>query len=168
MAITINSKHISLIVFLCSLIVLICMIVCLTSSYWVTAEQFRQGLLYLCIEPGYPIKPRPFGLGSLAPGCYPNRDVGMYHTEKEERIYKYVARLQKKFLLISSVENSSYFWTSLTLLRLHQDINVFVPDYYIIYGDSHKSHWIGIVFISKKEMDCVQNGHVFNDTRTGM
>lgn len=51
------------------------------SSYWITAEGFRQGLLYLCIEEPTE-KSRfellPFGLNKeeLDPGCYPNRDKG--------------------------------------------------------------------------------------------
>lgn len=59
------------------------MSVCLMSSYWITAEGFRQGLLYLCIEePDSRAKtrnePLPFNLNKdeLEPGCYPNRDVG--------------------------------------------------------------------------------------------
>lgn len=58
------------------------MSVCLMSSYWITSEGFRQGLLYLCIEEletnsRIQYEPLPFDLNKeeLEPGCYPNRDV---------------------------------------------------------------------------------------------
>jgi hypothetical protein len=69
----------------CSLVIFILMSVCLMSSYWITADGFRQGLLYLCIEESSPLskvqyEPLPFDLSKeeLEPGCYPNRDVGEY------------------------------------------------------------------------------------------
>lgn len=58
------------------------MSVCLMSSYWITSDGFRQGLLYLCIEQLDPQASRydslPFDLNKeeLEPGCYPNRNVG--------------------------------------------------------------------------------------------
>uniref|UniRef100_A0A6G1SBD5 Uncharacterized protein n=1 Tax=Aceria tosichella TaxID=561515 RepID=A0A6G1SBD5_9ACAR len=68
--------------FMCSIVIFILMSVCLMSSYWITADGFRQGLLYLCIEETSSIsraqyEPLPFDLNKeeLAPGCYPNRDV---------------------------------------------------------------------------------------------
>lgn len=78
-----QSQQVLLVVLLCSLVVFILMSVCLISSYWITADGFRQGLLYLCIEDSRdePLKRSslPFDLdkeGDLDPGCYPNRDVG--------------------------------------------------------------------------------------------
>lgn len=72
-----------LIILILSLSIFILMSLCLMSSYWITAEGFRQGLLYLCIEESTPqdrsrYEPLPFGLNrdELEPGCYPNRDKG--------------------------------------------------------------------------------------------
>lgn len=71
------------VVFICSVTIFILMSVCLMSSYWITSDGFRQGLLYLCIEEPDPhsrarFEPLPFDLNKeeLEPGCYPNRDVG--------------------------------------------------------------------------------------------
>lgn len=78
-----KSQQILAVVFLCSLTIFILMSVCLISSYWITAEGFRQGLLYLCIEEPDShdrsrYEPLPFDLNreELEPGCYPNRDKG--------------------------------------------------------------------------------------------
>lgn len=80
---SLQSQQVLAIVFICSVIIFILMSVCLMSSYWITAEGFRQGLLYLCIEePSITDKsryePLPFDLNKeeLEPGCYPNRDKG--------------------------------------------------------------------------------------------
>lgn len=80
---SLKSKQVLAIVCLCSIAIFILMAVCLTSSYWITADGFRQGLLYLCIEETNPhmrtqYEPLPFDLSKedLDPGCYPNRNVG--------------------------------------------------------------------------------------------
>lgn len=80
---SLQSQQVLTIAFICSVIIFILMSVCLMSSYWITAEGFRQGLLYLCIEePSSTEKsryePLPFDLNKeeLEPGCYPNRDKG--------------------------------------------------------------------------------------------
>lgn len=69
------------------------MSVCLMSSYWITAEGFRQGLLYLCIEEPDPYSRNhnqalPFDLNrdELQPGCYPNRDKGKFYWH----LYPYI------------------------------------------------------------------------------
>jgi hypothetical protein len=74
---------------MCSLVIFFLMSVCLMSSYWITADGFRQGLLYLCIEETSPIsriqsEPLPFDLSKdeLMPGCYPNRDVGKFISQR--------------------------------------------------------------------------------------
>lgn len=81
---SIRSQQVLAVVFICSVTIFVLMSVCLMSSYWITAEGFRQGLLYLCIEETEPQdrshhEPLPFGLNreELEPGCYPNRDKGM-------------------------------------------------------------------------------------------
>lgn len=77
-----QSQQVLFVVFLCSIVTFALMCVCLISSYWITADGFRQGLLYLCIEestnPSLRNEPLPFDLNKeeLEPGCYPNRDVG--------------------------------------------------------------------------------------------
>lgn len=79
---SLRSQQVLAVVFICSVTIFILMSVCLVSSYWITAEGFRQGLLYLCIEPAQfaSNEPLPFNLNkdALEPGCYPNRDVGTY------------------------------------------------------------------------------------------
>lgn len=77
---SVKLKQVLAVVFICSVLVFILMSVCLMSSYWITADGFRQGLLYLCIEestarPKSSYEPPPFDL-NLETGCYPNRDVG--------------------------------------------------------------------------------------------
>lgn len=76
-------RQVLAVVFICSLTIFILMSVCLISSYWITSDGFRQGLLYLCIEEQDPqsrgrYESLPFDLNKeeLEPGCYPNRDVG--------------------------------------------------------------------------------------------
>lgn len=83
---SLQSKQVLAIVCLCSLVIFILMSVCLMSSYWITAEGFRQGLLYLCVEQTNAhmrsqYEPLPFDLSKedLEPGCYPNRNVGKSH-----------------------------------------------------------------------------------------
>lgn len=80
---SLQSQRVLAVVFICSVTIFILMSVCLMSSYWITAEGFRQGLLYLCVEePDQTSKsryePLPFDLNreELEPGCYPNRDKG--------------------------------------------------------------------------------------------
>jgi len=80
---SLRSQQVLAVVFVCSIIIFILMSVCLMSSYWITSDGFRQGLLYLCIEEqdsSYRNRnePLPFDLNKelLEPGCYPNRDVG--------------------------------------------------------------------------------------------
>lgn len=82
---SIKSRQVLAVVCLCSIVIFILMSVCLMSSYWITAEGFRQGLLYLCIEETnpqmrsqYDILPFDLSNEELEPGCYPNRDVGGY------------------------------------------------------------------------------------------
>lgn len=81
-----RSQQVLAVTLICSLTIFILMSVCLMSSYWITAEGFRQGLLYLCIEEPAQnsrirYEPLPFNLNKdgLEPGCYPNRDVGEYN-----------------------------------------------------------------------------------------
>lgn len=80
---SLRSQQVLAVVFICSVTIFILMSVCLMSSYWITSEGFRQGLLYLCIEePSQNDRnrnePLPFDLNKeeLEPGCYPNRDKG--------------------------------------------------------------------------------------------
>lgn len=77
----INYQHVLMVSLICNIIIFILMTVCLMSSYWITAEGFRQGLLYLCIEEldsnsKFQYEQLPFDLAKeqLEPGCYPNRD----------------------------------------------------------------------------------------------
>lgn len=55
------------------------MILALTSTDWLMAESWRQGLFVHCIEEGYEL-PLPFNLQDPA-GCYPSRDVGTLRLE---------------------------------------------------------------------------------------
>lgn len=77
-----QSQQVLIVALLCSIVIFILMTVCLISSYWITADGFRQGLLYICIEEhafsNLKDEPLPFDLSKeeLEPGCYPNRDVG--------------------------------------------------------------------------------------------
>lgn len=60
--------------FICGLIVILLMILCLASSNWLVAHKFRQGLWEQCVEEDAPL-PLPFGL-NVKPGCYVARTVG--------------------------------------------------------------------------------------------
>lgn len=80
-----RSQHVLAVVLICSICIFISMSMCLVSSYWITSDGFRQGLLYLCIEDPDPLsrarhEPLPFDLNKedLEPGCYPNRDKGEF------------------------------------------------------------------------------------------
>lgn len=88
---SIQSQRVLAVVLICSIVIFILMSVCLISSYWITADGFRQGLLYLCIEETNPnsrsqYEPLPFDLNKeeLEPGCYPNRDVGKFFVRYVE------------------------------------------------------------------------------------
>ncbi|KAH8040547.1 hypothetical protein HPB51_011243 [Rhipicephalus microplus] len=59
--------------FICGLIVILLMILCLASSNWLIAHKFRQGLWEQCVEEDAPL-PLPFGL-NVKPGCYVARTV---------------------------------------------------------------------------------------------
>lgn len=67
-------RPLKVIAFICGLIVILLMILCLASSNWLTAEKFRQGLWEQCIEEDPPL-PLPFDL-TVKPGCYSARQVG--------------------------------------------------------------------------------------------
>uniref|UniRef100_A0A8W7PBE0 Transmembrane protein 47 n=1 Tax=Anopheles coluzzii TaxID=1518534 RepID=A0A8W7PBE0_ANOCL len=70
------TRPLKVIAFICGVIVIILMILALTSTDWLMAESWRQGLFVHCIEEGYEL-PLPFNLQDPA-GCYPSRDVGTY------------------------------------------------------------------------------------------
>lgn len=89
---SIRSQQVLVVVFTCSVITFILMSLCLISSYWITSDGFRQGLLYLCIEQQDAVsrgryESLPFDLNrdELEPGCYPNRNVGKSHEKKTIR-----------------------------------------------------------------------------------
>lgn len=69
-------NFLQVIAFICGFIVVILMVLALTSTDWLMAEGFREGLFLHCIEDGA-VPPLPFGLEGQ-PGCYASRDVGMY------------------------------------------------------------------------------------------
>ena len=80
---SLRSQQVLGLIFICCVTIFILMSVCLMSSYWITSDGFRQGLLYLCIEEPSQndrnrYEPLPFDLNKeeLEPGCYPNRDKG--------------------------------------------------------------------------------------------
>lgn len=62
------------IAFICGIIVIFLMILCLASSNWLTSDKFRQGLWEFCVEEDAP-EPLPFDI-KATPGCFPGRDVG--------------------------------------------------------------------------------------------
>ncbi|KFM72660.1 Transmembrane protein 47, partial [Stegodyphus mimosarum] len=64
-------RPLKVIAFICGLIVILLMILCLASSNWLTAVKFRQGLWEHCVDDGA-MKPLPFNL-DVRPGCYPVR-----------------------------------------------------------------------------------------------
>lgn len=66
-------RPLKVIAFICGLIVILLMILCLASSNWLTAEKFRQGLWEQCIDDDSPL-PLPFNI-EKKPGCYPARSV---------------------------------------------------------------------------------------------
>lgn len=66
-------RPLKVIAFICGLIVILLMILCLASSNWLTAEKFRQGLWEQCVEEGAQ-QPLPFEL-PYKPGCYAAREV---------------------------------------------------------------------------------------------
>ncbi|GFQ65138.1 transmembrane protein 47 [Trichonephila clavata] len=66
-------RPLKVIAFICGLIVILLMILCLASSNWLTAEKFRQGLWEQCVDNGA-MQPLPFEL-KVKPGCYPARKV---------------------------------------------------------------------------------------------
>lgn len=67
-------RPLKVIAFICGLIVVLLMILCIASSNWLTAEKFRQGLWEQCVDEGAK-QPLPFEL-KVKPGCYPARRVG--------------------------------------------------------------------------------------------
>jgi len=67
-------RPLKVIAFICGIIVIFLMTLCIASSNWLTAEKFRQGLWEYCIEEDPP-EPLPFNLKD-GPGCYPGRNVG--------------------------------------------------------------------------------------------
>ena len=88
---SIQLQRVLAVVLICSIVIFILMSVCLISSYWITADGFRQGLLYLCIEETdahsrIQYEPLPFDLSKedLEPGCYPNRDVGKLTSQLQD------------------------------------------------------------------------------------
>lgn len=62
-----------MIAFICGVIVVLLMVLALTSTDWLMAESWRQGLFVHCIEENY-MPPLPFNLQD-PPGCYPSRDA---------------------------------------------------------------------------------------------
>ncbi|XP_052564209.1 transmembrane protein 47 isoform X2 [Culex pipiens pallens] len=67
------TRPLKVIAFICGVIVIVLMILALTSTDWLMAENWRQGLFVHCIEEDY-APPLPFNLQD-PPGCYPSRDV---------------------------------------------------------------------------------------------
>ncbi|KAI1309423.1 Transmembrane protein 47 [Halotydeus destructor] len=67
-------RPLKVIAFICGIIVIFLMVLCLASSNWLTAEKFRQGLWEFCVEEDAP-RPLPFDL-NVDPGCFPGRDAG--------------------------------------------------------------------------------------------
>uniref|UniRef100_A0A1W7R9E9 Transmembrane protein 47 n=1 Tax=Hadrurus spadix TaxID=141984 RepID=A0A1W7R9E9_9SCOR len=67
-------RPLKVIAFICGLIVILLMILCLASSNWLTSDKFRQGLWEQCIEQDAP-QPLPFGVENKA-GCYTVRAKG--------------------------------------------------------------------------------------------
>nr|XP_029717412.1 transmembrane protein 47-like isoform X2 [Aedes albopictus]XP_029717421.1 transmembrane protein 47-like isoform X2 [Aedes albopictus] len=67
------TRPLKVIAFICGVIVGILMILALTSTDWLMAESWRQGLFVHCIEEDYS-PPLPFNLQDPA-GCYASRDV---------------------------------------------------------------------------------------------
>lgn len=133
-------RQISIMVLCCILIVLIFMIICLTSSYWITTDKFRQGLIYLCVEPGFNNLKSPFGLENLEPGCYPNRDAGK-HSLLLQIESPYIASIfDRKY------SNNLHFSTK---YRLHKAYNPFVPHNNVIYIS-------GINYVGRRAMFTIQ------------
>ncbi|XP_063704622.1 transmembrane protein 47 isoform X2 [Culicoides brevitarsis] len=67
------TRPLKVIAFICGIIVILLMLMALTSTDWLMAESWRQGLFVHCIEDGY-TPPLPFNLQD-PPGCYASRDV---------------------------------------------------------------------------------------------
>ncbi|KAF4519285.1 hypothetical protein B566_EDAN002175 [Ephemera danica] len=66
------------IAFICGVIVVILMIMALTSTDWLMAAGWRQGLFVHCISEDAPT-PLPFNIQD-PPDCYAARDVGKFMT----------------------------------------------------------------------------------------
>ncbi|XP_058063925.1 transmembrane protein 47 isoform X1 [Anopheles bellator] len=67
------TRPLKVIAFICGVIVIILMILALTSTDWLMADSWRQGLFVHCIEEDYE-QPLPFNIQDPA-GCYPSRDA---------------------------------------------------------------------------------------------
>lgn len=67
-------RPLKVIAFICGLIVLLLMILCLASPDWLLADRFRQGLWVHCISQDAPL-PLPFNLTERG-GCFSVRSVG--------------------------------------------------------------------------------------------
>jgi ABC-type glycerol-3-phosphate transport system permease component len=67
------TRPLKVIAFICGIIVIVLMIIGLTSTDWLMAENWRQGLFVHCIEEDY-VPPLPFNI-QKPPGCYAARDV---------------------------------------------------------------------------------------------
>lgn len=68
-------RPLKVIAFICGLIVILLMILCLASSYWLTTDKFRQGLWEHCLDADAPT-PLPFGIDiENKPNCEAVRKI---------------------------------------------------------------------------------------------
>lgn len=67
------TRPLKVIAFICGVIVIVLMIMALTSTDWLMAEGWRQGLFVHCIS-NKSVLPLPFNIQD-PPGCYDSRDV---------------------------------------------------------------------------------------------
>lgn len=114
---SLTSQHVLAVILICTICIFLSMSLCLVSSYWITSDGFRQGLLYLCIEEQNPLsraryEPLPFDLNKeeLEPGCYPNRDKGESHEDMN--VLQLSTRLTRSTFHPKIISNFALFYVS--------------------------------------------------------
>lgn len=67
------TRPLKVIAFICGIIVVVLMLLCLSSTDWLLSTDWRQGLFVYCIAEGAE-PPLPFNVQSPPGDCYPSRD----------------------------------------------------------------------------------------------
>ncbi|XP_065206596.1 transmembrane protein 47-like isoform X1 [Planococcus citri] len=105
--IVVVTRPLKVIALVCGLIVIVLMIMTLTSSDWLIAEGWRQGLFSHCIGENAPT-PLPFNVQERDPECYPARDEGYIRTSAALCIVALVTDTVATFLTALGLRSNDY------------------------------------------------------------